>query len=391
MSAPGSPRNTSRSRYRSPDGRQRPYKSAGRWYAPASVPVPGGDTRKVRGTGATQAAAERNRDRLIADAARDAMQPDKRSRRTVTGWCQHWLDGKVNIRTKTRVGYQRALDRWITPHLGDERLLDVTLEKVEDLHRAVLAQGLSRTVWVNVRTVLRQSFEEAVRRRHLDVNVMLYAPAAAPKKRSDQHLTERQARAVLTACLRTGERARWLTALTLGLRQGEALGLTWEDVELEGSRPTLSVRRTVQRVTGQGLVTSPPKTKKSQRDLHIPAPLAQALREHRTEQRKRALAGGRPWTAQTPVFASPRGTFTDPANDRKAWMALLERAGVPYVKPHAARHTAATLMLSGGADIAVVADALGHASVAVTADVYGHLPREVVGDALASVASRLTG
>ena len=387
------PSSTSPKRYRSPAGLRRPYRDGERWVAPAQVTMPDGRVKLVRGTGVTQDVALQRRDALIERAVEQARQPQRSELRSVTGWCQHWLDNIKgdSLRYRTRVGYRHAIDAWITPHLGKLPLHGVTLEGVEELHSAIKRAGLSRTIWAQVRTVLSQALTEAVKRGHLENHPMAYAPGVGPKTRSHAYLDESQARRVIATCDSASERARWLMALTLGLRQGEALALTWADIRLDDAAPVVSINKTLQRVSGVGLVTSPPKTTKSVRDLLLPPSLVEALRAHRHQQRSSFLGLGLPWSDQRPVFATPRGTHRDPTNDRRAWASVLARAGVAYVKPHAARHSAATLMLSAGVELSLVADALGHASVSITADIYGHLPREAVGHATAAVAARLTG
>ena len=141
--------------------------------------------------------------------------------------------------------------------------------------------------------------------------------------------------------------ARWTVALALGLRQSEALGLRWTDVDLDNG--TLSVRRGLHRVGGRGLVYEEPKAERSRRTLALPEQLVAALRSHRATQLEERIAAGPLWESNDLVFAQANGRPIERKSDWKAWKNLLNEAGVREVRLHDGRHTAATLLLSGGA------------------------------------------
>jgi integrase len=260
---------------------------------------------------------------------------------------------------------------------------------LERMHAQVSASGYSRSVWVQVRTVLKQSLDVAVRRGKVTSNVVLIAPQPGPRVLSQRYLSEDEARRVIAGCGSPAQRARWLLALSTGLRQGETLGLRWSDLDLDAELPTLRVERTLQRITGQGLITVPPKTRKSRRTLQLADPLVHALRHHRLTQRETMLALGAPWRPNGFV-ATSSGAALDPANDRKHWLARLESADVPHARLHDARDTAASLMIGAGVDIHVVGTVLGHSSTSTTADIYGHVPGRTAGAAIAAAVSLLS-
>ena len=132
----------------------------------------------------------------------------------------------------------------------------------------------------------------------------------------------------------TGDRmaARWLVGLALGLRQGEALGLWWDDVDLDAG--LLRVRRSLQRQHGGGLVFAEPKTQRSRRTIPLPAPLVEALRQHLADQEKERITAGSLWRDSSCVFTTPIGTPTDPRNEFRQFKKLLARADLPSVRLH---------------------------------------------------------
>ena len=181
--------------------------------------------------------------------------------------------------------------------------------------------------------------------------------------------------------------ARWLVGLALGLRQGEALGLWWEDIDLDTG--LLRVRRALQRQRGGGLVFTDPKTQRSKRTLPLPAPLLTALRDHRQQQAKEQITAGSLWQGSLCVFTTPVGTPIDPRNDYREFKKLLARAELPSVRLHDLRHTAASLLLAQGVPARVVMEILGHSAIALTMNTYSHVAPEVSREAADRMAQML--
>ena len=181
--------------------------------------------------------------------------------------------------------------------------------------------------------------------------------------------------------------ARWTVALAVGLRQSEALGLRWADVDLE--KGALSVRRGLHRVGGQGLVYEEPKADRSRRTVALPAQLVEALRAHRAAQLEERIAAGPLWQDHDLVFAQPNGRPIERKSDWRSWKALLRAADVREVRLHDGRHTAATLLLSEGVHPRVVMEVLGHAQMRTTTDTYSHVMPALGRDAADRMGSAL--
>jgi integrase len=164
--------------------------------------------------------------------------------------------------------------------------------------------------------------------------------------------------------------ARWTVALALGLRQGEALGLRWQNVDLEEG--TLAVRQALGRVKGQGLVLGPVKSRAGRRIIALPAQLLADLRTHRVAQNAERLEAGSWWHDGDFVFARVDGRPIDPKRDWEEWKDLLATAGVGDSRLHDARHTAATMLLAMGVPPRVVMEILGHSRITVTSK-YQHV------------------
>lgn len=164
-----------------------------------------------------------------------------------------------------------------------------------------------------------------------------------------------------------------------GLRQGEALGLQWPDLDLEAG--TLTVRRALQRQTGKGLVLVEPKSRAGRRTIMLPEPLRQLLIAHRQWQDRQRTAAEECWEEHGFVFAQPNGRPIDARRDRLNWKALLKAGGVRDARLHDARHTAATLLLQQGVAARVAMQVLGHSQITLTLGTYSHVVPELGKDA----------
>ncbi len=98
-----------------------------------------------------------------------------------------------------------------------------------------------------------------------------------------------------------------------------------------------------------------------------------ALREHRTCQLEQRLAAGPMWPDDDLVFCGATGRPLDPSTETGRFSDTLKRAGLPHVRFHDLRHTAATLVLAQGTHPKVVSEMLGHGTIALTLDTYSHL------------------
>ncbi len=162
-------------------------------------------------------------------------------------------------------------------------------------------------------------------------------------------------------------------ALATGMRRGELLGLRWQDVNFDTRR--LQVQRTISRQRKRGIVESEPKTSRGRRNIILPPFAIDVLKQHRTRQLEARLKAGPAWEESNFVFCNGHGGFLEPSQLHMMFRSLLEDAGLPQIRFHDLRHSAATIMLSMGVHPKVVQELLGHSSISMTLDVLcRHLP-----------------
>jgi integrase len=311
---------------------------------------------------------------------------------TVGEWLDHWLDNIAarKVRARTLESYRSIVRLHLRPGLGHHRLDRLQPEHLERLYGSLFDKGLSPATTLRVHRVLSRALRVAFQRGKVARNVAtLVDPPVVRRPQTALPLSVAEARAVMAAAQAHRNAARWTVALAIGLRQSEALGLRWADVDLELG--TLSVRRGLHRVAGQGLVYEEPKADRSRRTLALPAPLVEALRAHRATQLEERVAAGSLWQDHDLVFAQANGRPIERKSDWHTWKTILREAGVREVRLHDGRHTAATLLLSEGVHPRVVMEVLGHAQMRTTTDTYSHVMPALGRDAADRMGNALWG
>jgi integrase len=329
-------------------------------------------------------ALEAKRDVGIVEAAGRAP--------TVGDWLDHWLDNIAarKVRARTLESYRSTVRLHLRPGIGHHRLDRLQPEQLERLYGALADKGLSPASILRVHRGLSRALRVAAQRGKVARNVAtLVDPPAVRRPQTALPLNAEEARCVMATAQAHRNAARWTVALAVGLRQSEALGLQWADVDVDNG--TLTVRRGLHRVARQGLVYEEPKADRSRRTLALPGQLVEALRTHRIAQLEERVAAGPLWEDNDLVFAQANGRPMERKSDWHSWKALLHEAGVREVRLHDGRHTAATLLLSEGVHPRVVMEVLGHAQMRTTTDTYSHVMPALGRDAADRMGNALWG
>jgi integrase len=368
------PRMTSKDRKRA-SGESSIYRDDdGRWHGFVSMGQKENGRRDRRHVSGAKRADVVAKVRAI-EAKRDAGMVDAAGRAPTVGeWLDHWLDNIASrkVRARTLESYRSTVRLHLRPGIGHHRLDRLQPEHLEQLYAALAEKGLSPASILRAHRVLSRAVRVASQRGKVARNVAtLVDPPAVKRPQRALPLSAAEAREVMSAAHSHRNAARWTVALAVGLRQSEALGLRWSDVDLDNG--TLSVRRGLHRVRGQGLIYEEPKADRSRRTLALPAQLVDALRAHRAAQLEERITAGPLWQDHDLVFAQPNGRPIERKSDWRAWKTLLRDAGVREVRLHDGRHTAATLLLSEGVHPRVVMEVLGHAQMRTTTDTYSHV------------------
>jgi integrase len=226
-----------------------------------------------------------------------------------------------------------------------------------------------------VHAVLRSALQQAMREELIARNVARIVETPTVARQEVRPLDRTEARMLLKAARSHRLYALWLLLVSTGLRRGEVLALTWDDIDLD--RGQLRVRRNLQRIKKE-LVFGTPKTARSQRTVSLPRRCAAALREHQAVQRTERAAAGLKWDPlpHQPsglIFTTPTGRPTDPRSLNRMLTVLCRNANVRRVRVHDLRHTCASLLLAQGVDARTIMETLGHSTITMTLDTYAHV------------------
>lgn len=326
-------------------------------------------------------------------------------RATVKSWADEWL-GIVERKQRPHTfrASTTATRKWIVPTIGHKRFAQLNPADVRAVAKVQRDTGLSSSTQLRTHSVLMSLLKAAAVEGHPVAERIFKTPAPGKAVSDRKAMSVPEAVAVLGAAIEHLPHAsRTAAALLQGMRQGEALGLTWGCVDLEANSLTISwqlqpLPYRIARDTSSG--------------FRVPDGYeAQRLKGRWHLVRPKSKAGWRvvpivPWLSTTLAAwhtvapASPHdlvwptldGGPTDPKVDDAEWYALQEaaRVGHPsgrHYTAHEARHTTATLLLQAKIDPAVIVAILGHSSI-VTSQGYMHVDTRQSLDAMAKVAER---
>jgi len=300
-------------------------------------------------------------------------------RQTIAQFLDRWLEDvvKPSVRPKTHHSYAQLVRLHLSPGLGKHQLAKLTPQHVQALMNAKLSDGLSPRTVQYLRAILRRALGQALKWGLVSRNVATLVDPPRSVQHEMRALNPGQAARLLTAAQGDRHEALYAVAVALGLRQGEILGLRWQDVNFETGK--LQVRVALQRVKGQPPRLVEPKTRQSRRTIAMPRTIAAQLRAHRTRQLEEQLLAGERWQGERwgLVFPSTIGTPLEARNLVTRYKALLERAGLPDIRFHDLRHSCASLLIAQGIPARVVMETLGHSQISLTMDTYAHIFSDV--------------
>jgi len=310
---------------------------------------------------------------VAATRDRDAGLPVVGGGQTLAQYLATWLETvRPSLKAKAFRSYEQLTRVHVLPTLGRTPLTKVTPQQLQWLYATRLEAGSSTTTVHHVHTVLHTALEAGLRLGLVQRNVCDLVDPPRMRHYEIHVLTPAQVQILLQASQGHRLEALFFVALATGMRQGELLALKWQDVDLE--RGHLTVRATLQRNRGGGFVLVPPKTKRSRRRVVLPTVAIQALIAHRKRQDIERQTLGMAWDEQGFVFTNRLGRPLDGIHVlRRALRPLLLRAGLPPIRFHDLRHTAATLLLIQGVNPKVVSEVLGHSNVSITLEIYSHV------------------
>ena len=377
------------------------------WEAAVTVGYDPGTGQQIRKTytGKTQKEVrEKMQAAAVAVQDGDFFEPAKM---TVAEWLDLWLkEYSADWKYKTKEKYETVCRVHLKPALGATKLAKLTTPQIQSFYNELGRTGkvtakkdkksgkilerrepLSPKSIRLVHGVLSKALNTAVRVGYIKRNAAELCTTPKLEKKEISPLTDAQIKEFVSLCAGEDYGRIYKLILFTGLREGEALGLTWDCIDFQAG--TLKIKQQLQR-QGETDELVPLKNSKP-RYLTAPAFVMQLLKEERTHQIEQRLAAGELWQGWQSaeemktalVFLRDDGSNITAAALYQRYKHLAEKIGKPESRVHDLRHTFAVLSLQNGDNVKTVQDNLGHATAAFTLDVYGHVSERMKEDSAA--------
>jgi integrase len=300
------------------------------------------------------------------------------SHQTTGKYLQEWFEHiqKQAVRPTTYLKQESLLNSAILPAIGHIQLQKLAPQHIQKLYSKKLDEGWKPSSIRNLHKIVHKALGNAVRWKLVPRNVCDLVTLPREGRHTPQTLTKEQTVRLLQAARGHPLEPLIVLALTTGMRHGEIAALRWSAINFE--ERILQVERTVTYISRHGFIEGEPKTEKSRRSIVLPRFVMQALQRCRLSQEVTRLEAGDLWQDRDLVFSNAFGEYRHPAATMKAFHRLLASAGLPRMRIHDLRHSAATLLIMVMKMPAnLVQELLGHDDIETTLGLYTHADTEM--------------
>ncbi len=354
----------------------------GLWEARITVNQPGtGKTVRRSVYGKTQKEAREKKTALLRSLdTRNYVEPSKL---TLEGWANTWIDNYVapNLKPLTLDAYRSVMRRHIFPALGALRVQEIGPAHVQGFYADMVKAGLSSKTVRNVSAILSKCLTSAVKQQIITINPCSLAELPKTKKAEITPLKDAEIPLFLKAISGMEEENLLALCLFCGLREGEAMGLSWDCIDFKTGKITIRQQLIKRREKG-GQYGIQDSTKSGRiRVIDAPQIALEYLKRELAKQSENRLKLGDLWeNPANLVFTDPLGRNFKQPNIYKHFKTVVASIGRPDLRIHDLRHTAATVALASGANLKAVQSMLGHSTAAFTLQIYAHSTETMMKD-----------
>lgn len=360
----------------------------GTWVAQVSFtdPATGKPDRKSVSGRTKQEVLQKKRE---LENARDINRLTRNDTLTLGEWIDRWLEvyKQPNVKYSTWFSYNQLAENHIKPALGKKRLDRLQANEIQEFYNRLSSSGriikkknnqtvknkpagLSPQTVRNCHNVLRGALDKAYQEALIRWNPMVAIELPPLDHREIQPLTREQVVFFINAIKDHEIYPVVFTNLGTGLRRGELLALTWENVDLEAR--TANIQLSWLQVGRKLYNQDDVKTKASRATVTLPDEVVKVLKQVKTAQAKSKMLLGEAYIDNNLVFCKGDGTAYRPDFIYHKYKGLLKEYGLPDTTFHALRHTFCTLLLEDGEDLATVSKLARHSTLSITSDLYVH-------------------
>lgn len=309
---------------------------------------------------------------------------------TVSEWFDIWMKTfcAVKVKPLTYSSYEAAIRKHIKPAVGALRIQAVKGLHIQQLYNGMTAAGLSPKTVKNVAAILHKAFSVAQKQGVIQINPCDAAELPKAVHREIKPLSDGEIPLFLKAIAGHPMENAYALCLFAGLREGECLGLSWDQVDFEARRITICQQLQKEKKKNAAYYIAPSTKSGKPRQIEPPEIAFQYLRAERRRQAENRLAAGELWSnPENLVFTDRMGKHLAISTFYGRFKRIAASIGRPDARPHDLRHTAATVAIAAGADVKSVQDLLGHATASFTLNVYAHTSDQMRKDTAARMQS----
>ena len=277
-------------------------------------------------------------------------------------------DMEMRLKKTTMITKRRIFSQFILPYFGEKQLFVISARDVREWQNRLLETDLSRSYLRLIDAELIGIFSYAVRFYDLPGNPCTKAgPICNKPPRSMKFWTAEEYRAFIKGLdFYPDAHLAFQILFYTGIRCGELLALTPSDVDI--THGLIHINKTYSRHGGHDIISSP-KTRKSIREVTIPAFLLCEIKQYLTELSMKDRDAASEELPFDKIRLFPHTKFFLAYHMRLA----CEKTGVKIIRLHDLRHSHASYLIDKGVQIAIISERLGHEKVSTTLDTYGHL------------------
>lgn len=283
---------------------------------------------------------------------------------------------KQRVKVSTYDRTSSILFKQIIPYFENVELRKMDQYMVHDFYRAKANEGYAPHYVSNMHNMLKLLLGVAKKWQLIEKDIVSMIEAPHNPKKEMKYWSIEQVNTFLERAKSSRYYPVFFLAAYTGMRKGEILGLTWNDIDFK--KMTIDINKTLFQLSEtKGYNVGSPKTKNAVRTIYFDEEVERVLQSHRIRQNEEKLKNRPIYQDEGLVFSQEDGGFVNPTavNHMMKW--FIDHTDLPFIRFHDLRHTHATILLQMGVNPKVVSDRLGHSSVQITLDVYSHVTKEI--------------
>ena len=336
--------------------------------------------------GKTKKEVRQKMQQLITDVNNGTYRPPNNL--LVKDWMKEWLEVfcKNKVKQYTFTSYNTIIRTHINPRIGEVKLSDLKGIAIQRMYNDLIDAGSAPKTVKNISAVMHKAFGMAVRQELIPSNPCDNAEIPSAPRKEIKPLTDSDIPEFLAAIKGHPMENAFALCLFAGLREGECLGLSWDQIDFDKGIITVSQQLQKEKFKG-GKYFIAQSTKSNKPRPVMPPPIAfDYLKAERKRQLANQLAVGESWyNPDNLVFTNTTGNHLAVSTFYKSFKKVAASIGRPDARPHDLRHTAATIAVASGSDIKSVQSFLGHATASFTLNVYTHTSEKMMADTASRV------